>query len=68
MGWEYEEDPDCDGPMDPSQPCDNIHGVSYTPNGLRRMYYTKKYWKRPYRESTEDGTSAAKRLKFDESQ
>lgn len=39
FGWEYEDDPDYDGPMDRSQPCDNVRGVSYSPNGKEGLLH-----------------------------
>ena len=65
--WEYEDDPEFiyDGAsMDPSQPCDNVRGVSYTPPGWRRVYFKKKYIKHPSLDSP-DSAGPAKKLKFD---
>ena len=45
--WEYKDDPEFiyDGAsMDPSQPCDNVRGVSYTPPGWRRVYLSALLW------------------------
>ena len=65
--WVYEDDPEYtyDGAsMDPSQPCDNVRGVSYTLPGWRRVYFKKKFLKWPSLDS-HDSAGPAKKLKFD---
>ena len=60
--WDYTPDKsvELDYNMDPSQPCFNIRGVSYTPPGWKR-----KYSKRSNSPSDQEEVCAKKKLKFE---